>query len=129
MSGPIPVTEDTFESEVLNADLPVLADFWADWCGPCRMLAPIVDDLAREYEGRLKVVKVDVDENPRLAIDYKIMSIPTLALFASGTLVDRLIGFMPKAELKQRLEKALRARTAASGRTSSPSPLAPPIDR
>ncbi|MGQ0551560.1 MAG: thioredoxin [Armatimonadota bacterium] len=115
MSTPVHVTEHTFDSEVLKADLPVLADFWADWCGPCRMIAPIVEDLARESTGRVKVVKVDVDANPRLAMDYGIMSIPTLALYRNGKLVDRFIGYAPKAELKKRLEVALTARTATAG--------------
>ncbi|MGQ0551569.1 MAG: thioredoxin [Armatimonadota bacterium] len=109
MNGPVHVTDHTFESEVLKADLPVLADFWAEWCGPCRMIAPIVEDLAGEYAGRVKVVKVDVDENPHLAIDYQIMSIPTLALFKNGELVDRLIGYMPKSELTRRIYAALGA--------------------
>ena len=115
MSNPVHVTESSFEAEVLKADLPVLADFWADWCAPCRMLAPVVDDLAREYAGRLKVAKVDVDENPRLAVDYGIMSIPTLALFKKGKLVDRFIGYMPDAQLKQKLETALNAGTITVG--------------
>ena len=113
MSTPTHVTQRTFEEEVLKAEVPVLADFWAEWCGPCRMIAPIVEDLAREYDGRVKVAKVDVDENPQLAMDYGIMSIPTLGLFWNGKLVDRFIGYMPAADLKQRLETALAARTAA----------------
>lgn len=107
MSNPVHVTESSFEAEVLKADVPVLADFWADWCAPCRLLAPVVDDLAREYAGRLKVVKVDVDESRRLAIDYGIMSIPTLVLFKNGKLAGRFVGYMPKVELKQLLETAL----------------------
>lgn len=109
MSQLTSVTQSTFEAEVLKADVPVLADFWAEWCGPCHMIAPIVEDLAREYEGRIKVAKVDVDENPQLAIDYSIMSIPTLGLFWNGELVDRIVGYMPAEELKRRLEAALNA--------------------
>ncbi|MGH2375036.1 MAG: thioredoxin [bacterium] len=115
MSEPTHVTRDTFEAEVLRAEVPVLADFWAEWCGPCRMIAPIVEDLAREYAGRVKVAKVDVDENPQLAVEYGIMSIPTLGLFWHGKLVDRFIGYMPTAQLKQRLEAALNAHTLTVG--------------
>ncbi len=107
MSKPTAVTEKTFDQEVLKADLPVLADFWADWCGPCRMLAPVVEDLAREYDGTLKFAKVDVDENPDLAARYNIMSIPTLGLFKNGKLVARIVGYMPKAELKRQVDDVL----------------------
>ncbi len=93
----------------LKADLPVLADFWAEWCAPCRMIAPVVEDLAREYEGRLKVAKVDVDENKQLAMRYGIMSIPTLGLFRDGKLVERIVGYMPKAELRRQIDAVLRA--------------------
>lgn len=118
MSTPVHVTEQTFEREVLNAALPVLADFWAAWCGPCRMIAPIVEELARDYEGRLKVTKIDVDENPDLASRYGIMSIPTLAVFKDGQVVSRIVGYAPKAELQRHIETALNARAArvAAGR-------------
>lgn len=109
MSTPVRVTEQTFDAEVLRADLPVLADFWAAWCGPCRMIAPIVEDLAREYAGKLKVAKIDVDENPDLASRYGIMSIPTLGLFRGGELVKRIVGYVPKAELERQIEAALSA--------------------
>lgn len=109
MSTPVRVTEETFDAEVLRADLPVLADFWAAWCGPCRMIAPIVEDLARKYEGKLKVAKIDVDENPDLASRYGIMSIPTLGLFRGGELVKRIVGYMPKAELERQIEAAFSA--------------------
>jgi thioredoxin len=110
MAKPMAVTEETFEQEVLKSDLPVLVDFWAEWCGPCRMVAPIVEELAGEYAGRLKVAKVDVDDNQRLAIRYSIMSIPTLGVFRGGEMVERIIGYMPKGELKRRLDGALQAR-------------------
>lgn len=113
MSIPVHVTESTFDAEVAQAELPVLVDFWADWCAPCRMLAPIVDNLASEYAGRLKVAKVDVDENRQLATDYEIRSIPTLGLFRNGKLVDRFVGYMPGTELKRRVENALNATAAA----------------
>ncbi|MCL6641495.1 MAG: thioredoxin, partial [Candidatus Rokubacteria bacterium] len=88
---------------------PVLVDFWAEWCGPCRMVAPIVEELAGEYDGRLKVAKVDVDDNQRLAMRYNIMSIPTLGVFRGGEMIERIVGYMPKQELKRRLEGALQA--------------------
>ncbi len=118
MSTPVHITEQTFEREVQNAALPVLADFWAAWCGPCRMIAPIVEELAREYEGRLKVAKIDVDENPDLASRYGIMSIPTLAVFKDGQVVSRIVGYTPKAELQRHIQAALYARASrvAAGR-------------
>jgi thioredoxin 1 len=109
MAQPLHVTEQSFEREVLQADIPVLVDFWAEWCAPCRMIAPIVEEFAREYEGRLKVAKVDVDENQTLAMKFNIMSIPTLGIFKSGQLVERIVGYMPKAELKRRVDAALGA--------------------
>lgn len=109
MAKPQAVTEQTFESEVLRADLPVLVDFWAEWCGPCRMVAPIVEELAGEYAGRLKVTKVDVDDNQHIAMRYSIMSIPTLGVFKGGEMIERIVGYMPKQELKRRVEGALQA--------------------
>jgi len=87
----------------------VLVDFWAEWCGPCRLVAPIVEELAGEYAGKLKVTKVDVDDNQNLAMRYQIMSIPTLGVFRKGEMVERIVGFMPKAEVKRRLDGALQA--------------------
>lgn len=110
MGKPLAVTEDTFEREVIKSELPVLVDFWAEWCGPCRMVAPIVEELAGEYAGRLKVAKVDVDDNQRLAMRYSIMSIPTLGVFRGGEMIERIIGYMPKGELKRRLDGALQAK-------------------
>ncbi len=109
MAKPVHVTEQSFDQEVLKAETPVLVDFWAEWCGPCRMVAPIVEDFAREYEGKLKVAKVDVDDNQNLAIKFNIMSIPTLGVFKGGQLVERIVGYMPKAELKRRLDAAMGA--------------------
>ena len=109
MAKPQAVTEQTFENEVLKADLPVLVDFWAEWCGPCRMVAPIVEELAGEYAGRLKVTKVDVDDNQQIAMRYSIMSIPTLGVFKGGEMIERIVGYMPKQELKRRVEGALQA--------------------
>ena len=109
MAKPQAVTEQTFEHEVLKADLPVLVDFWAEWCGPCRMVAPIVEELAGEYVGKLKVMKVDVDDNQNLAMRYSIMSIPTLGVFKGGEMIERIVGYMPKQELKRRVEGAIQA--------------------
>jgi len=114
MNKPVHITEQNFGAEVLNADLPVLADFWAAWCGPCRMIAPIVEDLAQEYAGKLKVAKVDVDENPDLAARYDVMSIPTLGIFKGGQLVSRIVGYVQKAQLKQRLDAVLGASSGAT---------------
>ncbi|MBI3976152.1 MAG: thioredoxin [Armatimonadetes bacterium] len=109
MGAPVHVTEQSFEKEVLKAETPVLVDFWAEWCGPCRMIAPIVEEFARDYEGKMKVAKVDVDDNANIAVRYNIMSIPTLGVFKGGELVERIIGYMPKGELKRRVEAALAA--------------------
>lgn len=103
------VNEQEFESQVLKAPTPVLVDFWAEWCGPCRMIAPIVEELAGEYEGKMKVVKVDVDSNQDIAFKYGIMSIPTLGIFKGGEMVERLVGYMPKQQLKRRIDTALGA--------------------
>lgn len=112
MGTALHVTEKDFEAQVLRADLPVLVDFWAEWCGPCRMVAPIIEDFAGEYEGRVKVVKVDVDENPNVAMRYGIMSIPTLGVFKGGEMIDRLVGYMPKPELKRRIEVILATKVS-----------------
>jgi thioredoxin 1 len=108
MTKPIAVNEKTFDGEVLKSDLPVLVDFWAEWCGPCRLIAPLVEELASEYSGRVKVAKVDVDDNQNLAIRYNIMSIPTLGVFRGGEMIDRIVGYMPKGELRRRLDGALQ---------------------
>ncbi|RKL64636.1 thioredoxin [Thermoanaerobacteraceae bacterium SP2] len=96
---PITVTDDNFDQEVLQAEGKVLVDMWAPWCGPCRMMAPVVDEIAAEYEGTLKVCKLDVDENPETAARYGVMSIPTLLVFENGQVVNKLIGFRPKRDI------------------------------
>ncbi|TYP51673.1 thioredoxin [Thermosediminibacter litoriperuensis] len=96
---PLTLTDDNFEQEVLKSDVPVLVDFWAPWCGPCRMMAPVIDELATEYEGKIKVGKLNVDENPNSAGAYGVMSIPTLILFKDGQPAKKMIGFRPKKEI------------------------------
>jgi thioredoxin 1 len=104
---PIELNESNFEQEVLKADKPVLVDFWAVWCGPCKMIAPIVDELAIEYDGKLKIGKVDVDNNQQIAMQYGIRSIPTLLVFKSGKVVEQIIGAAPKKSLIEKLSKHL----------------------
>ena len=103
MANPIVVTDETFAQEVLKSASPTLVDFWAVWCGPCRMVAPLVDELAREQNGKLKVVKLDVDENEGTAMTYGVMSIPTLILFKGGQPVERIVGFRPKSDLEKKI--------------------------
>ena len=107
MGKPFAVTDQDFEEQVEKSKLPVLVDFWADWCVPCKMIAPIVEDLAEEYDGKVAFAKVDVDSNPNIAMKFGIRSIPTLLVFKDGAPVDQVVGAVPKAELKKRLESAL----------------------
>ena len=108
-SKPINITDQTFEQDVLHAKgQPVLVDCWAPWCGPCRMIAPVLDELAAESQGRYRVLKLNVDENPRTAAQFKIASIPTMLIFKDGKLVDRLIGAQPKQAIAERLQSASR---------------------
>lgn len=96
-------TDQNFDQEVLKADLPVLVDFWAPWCGPCRMVAPIVEELAKKYQGKLKVVKLNTDENEEISVRYGIRSIPTLGIFKDGKVVDAVIGAVPQQYLESKL--------------------------
>ena len=97
----IRVNDENFKQEVLESNVPALVDFWADWCMPCRMVAPVVEEIAKEYQGKLKVCKLNVDEARNTASDYGIMSIPTLAIFKNGKVVDKIVGALPKTELEK----------------------------
>ena len=101
----IKVTDDTFKAEVLDSDIPVFVDFWATWCGPCRMVAPILEELSDEYEGKIKIVKIDTDENRQTAMDYGIVSIPTLNVYVKGQVVKTIVGAHPKPKLLRELEE------------------------
>ncbi len=107
MAKPQPVTDADFVATVLESDQPVLVDFWADWCGPCKMIAPVVDELAEEYEGRFAFAKLDVDSNPQTAMQFGIRSIPALLLFKDGKVAENVIGAVPKAVLKKKIDKVL----------------------
>ncbi|ACK68047.1 thioredoxin [Rippkaea orientalis PCC 8801] len=107
MSETPQVTDAKFKEEVLESDIPVLVDFWAPWCGPCRMVAPVVDEIAEQYQGQVKVLKLNTDENPQTASQYGIRSIPTLMIFKEGQRVDMVVGAVPKTTLANTLEKYL----------------------
>ncbi|MBA4312707.1 MAG: thioredoxin [Chlorobiaceae bacterium] len=104
---PIEVNDANFQKEVIEADKPVLVDFWAVWCGPCKMIAPHVDELAKTYEGRLKVAKLDVDSNPKTAMQFGIRSIPTLLIIKGGQVAEQIIGAVSKSQLIQKVESHL----------------------
>lgn len=107
MSKPIEIDDSNFEEMVLQAKTPVLVDLWAPWCAPCRMVSPLVEELASEYEDRVSFAKLNVDQNPRTASRYGIMSIPTLLIFKDGKPISNIVGFRPKVELKRSLDAAL----------------------
>jgi len=107
MSNAVAVTSATFDAEVIKSPVPVLVDFWAEWCGPCRAIAPVVDQLAAEYAGKLKVVKVDVDDNGEVSGKYGVMSIPTLLLFKDGQPVERIVGALPKPIILTKVKQHL----------------------
>ena len=103
----VDVTDSNFEEEVLNSDQPVLVDFWAEWCGPCRMVGPIVDELAKEYDGKVVMAKMDVDSNPDTSVKFGIRNIPTILFFKNGEVADKQVGAVPKATLASKLEALL----------------------
>ena len=107
MVEPIEITDDNFQEEVLNSDIPVLVDFWADWCQPCKMIAPSVAHVADEYEGKIKVGKLDVDSNPRTSTALNIRGIPALLIFNEGKPIDQIIGAVPKSIIQKKLDEAL----------------------
>ncbi len=103
----IQFTDSNFQKDVLESDLPVLVDFWASWCGPCKIIAPIIEELAKEYQNKIKVGKVDVDSSPKTATNYGVMSIPTLIIFRNGKVRDQIVGALSKADLKRKIEENL----------------------
>jgi thioredoxin 1 len=113
LAHPIPVSDQDFQQTVLSSPTPVLVDFWAEWCGPCHMIAPIIEQVAEEYADRLKVVKLDVDANARTAMRYQVQSIPTLIIFKDGREAKRLIGYMPKQRLTEEIKRVLEQTATA----------------
>ena len=107
MAHPIDITDDSFDAEVVQSDTPVLVDFWAEWCGPCKMIAPIVEELAEEFGDKIKFTKLDVDTNPQSAMNFGIRGIPTLLIFDGGKPVETVVGAVPKSVLKKKLDAAL----------------------
>jgi thioredoxin 1 len=107
MAHPITLSDESFDSEVLKSDKAVVVDFWATWCAPCRMIAPVIEEMAKEYEGNAKVCKIDVDANPVVASKYGVMSIPSILFFKNGQLVDKVVGAVPKTQLVSKLQGAM----------------------
>ncbi|RNC84683.1 MAG: thioredoxin [Balneola sp.] len=107
MANTVEFNDSNFEQEVLNSDQPVLVDFWAEWCGPCRMIGPVVEEMAGEYAGKAKIGKVNVDHNPEVSVKYGIRSIPALLIFKDGQVVDQIIGAVPKTHLTKQLDAQL----------------------
>ena len=118
MSHPVAVSDTSFNAEVVESDKPVLVDFWAEWCGPCRMIAPILENLADEYAGTLKITKLDVDQNPQTSMQFGVQSIPTMILFKGGQPVERLIGYMPKDRLLNKIKPYLEAPATEASATA-----------
>jgi len=101
------ITDSNFDEKVLKSSLPVMVDFWASWCGPCKMLGPVIEELAGEYEGRVNIYKLNVDENPENSTKYRIRGIPAIKIFKDGQVVDELVGLVPKEEIEEKLKKVL----------------------
>ena len=108
MSDVFQVTDENFDSEIINSDIPAMVDFWAAWCGPCRMVGPVVEELAKEYEGKVKVGKLDIDQNRETATKYQVMSVPTVIVFQKGKEVKRLVGFPGKAGYQELIDEVLK---------------------
>jgi thioredoxin 1 len=113
MAAPVEVTDATFEQMVVESDTPVLVDFWAEWCGPCKMIAPVLNEIANEMDGKLTIGKLDIDVNQQTAMAFGVMSIPTLLLFKDGQPVDRIVGYQPKPQLMARLKSKLETATSS----------------
>jgi thioredoxin 1 len=109
LAKPMDITDANFKSEVMDSKVPVLVDFWAPWCGPCRMMAPILDEAAKEYGGKIKILKMNVDENSLTPGQFNVMSIPTMIFVKTGTVVDQAVGAIPKDMLKQKIDKLIGA--------------------
>lgn len=109
MNAPVDVTQATFKSEVVDSDIPVVVDFWAEWCGPCQQLSPIIDEIAEEMDGQIKVAKVNLDEERELGALFQVLSIPTVLLFKGGQKVDEFVGLRPKPEIVSRIQAQLGA--------------------
>ncbi|MCI0887115.1 MAG: thioredoxin [Chloroflexi bacterium] len=107
MAKPITVTDANFDEEVLQSETPVLVDFWAEWCGPCKAIAPVIDELAEEYDGKVKFAKLDVDSNPKTPINYGIRGIPAMLIFNGGSVAKQVVGAVPKASLKKSIDEAI----------------------
>ncbi len=107
MSDVVYVTDSNFDQEIINSDIPAMVDFWADWCGPCKMVGPVVEELAKEYKGKIKIAKLNVDQNREVTTRYGIRNIPTMIFFKGGKVVDTLIGAYPKSFLEERLKSLL----------------------
>jgi thioredoxin 1 len=113
MAHPVAISDTSFQSEVIDSDRPVLVDFWAEWCGPCKMIAPVLENIASDYSDSLKIAKLDVDHNPQTSMKFGVMSIPTLLLFKNGEVVEKLIGFMPKERLLGKIKPHLTVSATA----------------